>query len=172
MKFLLSFMTMYPCEHTNIIGPTYCKLWDHSNPLQRYAVEFFLNRKCKLAVAHSILTCSSLYNPEDFPLLLIIMFLTCSQQQVMASWTPQTGATVSESSRATDASSNAPPGEAQLYVRHQLVHCDAAIAATENITHNAHLKMIRHSRSSTKRKQHAIRCEQLHIVIGGGQLAI
>jgi len=52
--------------------------------LQLYAAGFILNRTCMLAVTHSILTCRYLYIPQDFPVLFIIIFLTISQQQVMA----------------------------------------------------------------------------------------
>jgi len=58
MRFQLSFTMMYPCKQIINIGPTYYKSRDHSNPLQLYAAGFNLNRTCKLAVTHSILTCT------------------------------------------------------------------------------------------------------------------
>jgi len=110
------------------------KLSDRWNPLQLYAAGFSLNWKCKLAVTHSILTCSSLYNLQHFPLLFVIIFLTFLQQQAMAPETLPPDAIGAELSRTTGASRNAPLGETQLQPRHQLVHRDAAIVATENIT--------------------------------------
>jgi hypothetical protein len=45
--------------------------------LQRYAAGCILSRTCKLTVIHSLVTCSLLYIPQDFPLFVII-FLTFS----------------------------------------------------------------------------------------------
>jgi hypothetical protein len=68
---------------------------------------------CKLAVTHSILTCSSHYNLQHFPLHFVIIFLTFLQQQAMAPETLPQGTIGAESSRTTGASLNAPLGEAQ-----------------------------------------------------------
>jgi hypothetical protein len=54
------------------------------------------------------------------------------------------------------ASSNAPLAETQLQPRHQLVHRDAAIAATENMAQDAHLKNVRKTGRINNRQQHAI----------------
>jgi len=89
----------------------------------------------------------------------VIIFLTFSQQQVMAPKTHQPGAIRSESSQTTGASTNALPGETQQQHRHQLIHHDAAIAATKNMTQDAHLKTACKTRSSKNKKQHAIRYE-------------
>jgi len=48
----------------------------------------------------------------------------------MAPQIPQAGVIEFKSSRTTGPSSNAPLAETQPQGRHQLVHCDAAIAAT------------------------------------------
>jgi len=56
------------------------------------------------------------------------------QQQVIAPQKPQEDASGSELSRMTGASSNDHPAETQQQHRHQLVHQDAANAATENMT--------------------------------------
>ena len=45
--------------------------------LQWYAAGYVLRRTCKLTVIHSLVTCSLLYIPQDFPLFVII-FLTFS----------------------------------------------------------------------------------------------
>jgi len=97
------------------------------------------------------------------------MFL---QQQAMPPATLSPGAIVAESSRMTAASSNAPLGETQQQRRHQLVHRDAAIVATENMTQDAHLNKVHKTRSSKNKKQHAIRCESIHICVDDGQLRI
>jgi len=47
--------------------------------LQRYTVGFVFSRACKLAVTHSILTWSKLYILQDFPLLFVIILLSCSK---------------------------------------------------------------------------------------------
>jgi len=103
MRYQLSFIATYSCKHTNNIGPTCGESRVCWNPLQLYAVQlyaagFSLNGRCKLAVTHSILTCSELYNLQDFPLLFMIIFLTIPLQQVMAPETLQPGAIGAESS--------------------------------------------------------------------------
>jgi len=77
----------------------------------------------------------------------------------MAPQTPQPGLIQSESSRTPGASSNAPLVETQLQRRHQLVHRDAAIAATKNMAQDAHLKKVRNTGHSNNWQQHAIGCE-------------
>jgi len=77
----------------------------------------------------------------------------------MAPQTPQPGVIQSESSRTVGASSNAPLAETQLQRRHQLVHRDAAIAATENMAQEVHLKKVPKTGRSNNRQQHAIGCE-------------
>jgi len=81
------------------------------------------------------------------------------QQQVMAPQTPQTGVIQSESSRTAGASSNAPLVETQLQRRYQLVHHNAAIAATEKMAQDAHPKQVRKTGRSNNRQQHAMGCE-------------
>jgi hypothetical protein len=127
---------------------------------------------CKLAITHSILTCSSQYNLQHFALLLVIIFLTILQQQGMAPETLPPGAIGAELSRTTGASRNAPLGETQQHRRHQLVNRDTAIVATENMTHDPHLKKVPKTRSSKNKKQHAIGCESIHICVNDGQLRI
>jgi len=70
----------------------------------------------------------------------------------MAPQTPQPAVIQSESSRTAGASSNAPLAETQLQRRHQLVHGDAAIAATENMAQDAHLKKVRKTGRSNNRQ--------------------
>jgi hypothetical protein len=74
----------------------------------------------------------------------------------MAPQTPQPSVIQCESSRTAGASSNAPLADTQLQRRHQLVHRDAAIAATENMAHDAHLKKVLKTGRSNNRQQHAI----------------
>ena len=93
-------------------------------------------------------------------------------QQAMAPETLPPGAIGAESSWTTGDSRNAPLGETQQQRRHQLVHRDAAIVATENMTQDAHLKMGRKTESSKNKKQHAIGCESIHICANDGQLKI
>jgi hypothetical protein len=56
----------------------------------------------------------------------------------------------------TGASFNEPLAETPLQSRHQLVHRDAAIAATENVAQDIHLKKVRKTARSNNRQQHAI----------------
>jgi len=127
--------------------------------LQLDAAGFILNRMCKLAVPHSIFTCRYVYIPQDFTLLFIIIFLTFPQQQVMAPQTHQWRAIKSESSWKTVTSSNVPLAETQCQRRHQWVHCDGAIAATENMTQDTHLKTVCKVGHSKNKKQYVIGCE-------------
>jgi hypothetical protein len=56
--------------------------------------------------------------------------------------------------------------------RHKLVHRDAANAATQHMTQDAHLKIVRKTGSSKNKKQHAVGCEYIHFKANGGQLTI
>jgi len=88
--------------------------------LKLYAAGFVLSRMCKSAVTHFSLTLSYLYIAQDFPLLVIIIFLRTSQffslsssssfphQQMMAPQTTLQSTSRSESSRTVGASSNTP----------------------------------------------------------------
>jgi len=142
------------------------------NPLQLNADVFSFNWTCKLAVTHSILTCSYLYNLQHFPLLFVIIFLTFLQQQAMAPETLPPGTIGAESSRMTGASHTEPLGETQQQCRHQLVHRDAAIVANKNMTQDAHLKKVPKTGIKRNKKQHGIGCESIHICGDGGQLRI
>jgi len=90
----------------------------------------------------------------------------------MAPKTPQICVIESESSRTTGTSSNLPLAETQQQRSDQLVHRKAAIAATDNLAQEAHLKIERKTRLSYIRKPHAIGCEYFHIDVEHGQLTI
>jgi len=100
------------------------------------------------------------------------IFLTFSHQQVMATETIQPGAIGAKLSRTTGASTNAPPGETQQQCRCELVHHDAAIVATKNVTQNAHLITVGNNRSQKNKKQHTIGCESIHINVDEGDRTI
>jgi len=90
----------------------------------------------------------------------------------MAPQPPQPGGIQSEPSQTTGASSNEPLAGTQQQRSHQLVHRDAAIAATENLAQDADLKKVRWTGRRNNRQQHANGCESLHIDVEGGQLTI
>ena len=100
----------------------------------------------------------------------MIIFLTIPQQQVFASETLQPGAIGAESSRTTGASNNAPPGKTQQQHRHQLVHRDATIVATEHMTQDPHLKLVRETGRTKHNKKHAIGCELIQLNVHDSQL--
>jgi len=77
----------------------------------------------------------------------------------MAPQTPQPGVSESQSSTTTGASWNGPLAETQQQRRQQGVNCDAAIAATENMTPDSHLQKVCKTRRSNNWKQHEIGCE-------------
>jgi hypothetical protein len=52
--------------------------------------------------------------------------------------------------------------------RHQLVHRDAANAATKHMTQDAHLKIVHRTDSRRNQKQHVVGCEYIHIDAIGG----
>jgi len=87
------------------------------------------------------------------------------EQITMAPETLPVGAIGAESSRTTGASRNTPLCETQQQRRHQLVHCNAAIVATENISKDAHSNKVRKTGSIKNKKQHAIGCELIHICL-------
>jgi len=82
----------------------------------------------------------------------------------------QPGAIEAESSRKTGTSNSAPPSETQQQRRHQLVRRDAAIVATDNMTQDAHSKVVRTSGSSKNTQQHAVGCESITITVDNGLL--
>jgi len=94
------------------------------------------------------------------------------QQQITAPQTSQPGVIKSESSRTTGASSNVALATTQWPRRHQSVHCEAAIAATKNMTKDTHMKKVLKTGRSNDSKQHSIVWEQLHIDVEGGQLTL
>jgi len=99
----------------------------------------------------------------------MIIFLTIPQQQEMAPGILQPGVIESESSRTTGASNNAPLSETQQQCRHQLVHHNAAIVPTENMTQDAHLNRVCRAGSRKSEQQHAIGSESIHIDVEDGQ---
>jgi len=83
----------------------------------------------------------------------------------MAPQTPQQVEHGTESSRTTGASANTPLTETQLQRRHDLAHRDAANAATENTTLDAHLTFVRKAGCSKNLQQHTIGCEYSRFVV-------
>jgi len=90
----------------------------------------------------------------------------------MASETPQHGESGSKLSRSTGTSSNAALAGTQYQCKHQLVHCEAANAATKNVTQAAHVTIVCVTGSGKNMKQHAIGCESIHIAVNGRQLTV
>jgi len=89
---------------------------------------------------------------------------------MMAPQTPRHGESGTESSRTMGDSSNMLPTETQLQPRHNWVHRGAEIAATEDMTLDPQLRIVCMTRSSKKRKQHAIGCNSCRIEVHRRQL--
>ena len=70
------------------------------------------------------------------------------------------------------ASSNMPPAETQLQPRKHLVHRNTANAATENMTLDIQLRIVRKTGSGKHRKQDAIGSKCSHIEVHGHQSMI
>jgi len=77
----------------------------------------------------------------------------------MPSHTPLPSVIESEESGKMGPSSIAPLAQTQQRRRRQLAYHDDAIAATENMTQDAHLKKVRNTGRRNNRKQHASECE-------------
>jgi len=60
----------------------------------------------------------------------------------------------------------------QQECRHKFVHRDAANAATNHMTQDAHLKIVCKTGSRRNKKQHAVGCEYIHIDAIGCQLTV
>lgn len=98
--------------------------------------------------------------------------LTVPQQQVPTLQTAQSGAIESELSQMVGALSSSPPAEAYQQPRYILVHRDAAMAITENMTMEIHFKIVCTSELGGNRHQYAIGCGKLHMNVDGGHQAI
>jgi len=85
---------------------------------------------------------------------------------------PQPGPSGSKSGQLAGASSNTSLIGTQQERRHQLVHREAADAATKHMTEDAHLNIVRKTGSSTNKKQHAVGCGYLDTVVNGRQLTV
>jgi hypothetical protein len=83
---------------------------------------------------------------------------------------PPAGESGSNTSRLAGATSNTEILGTQQECRHKLVHRDAANVATNHLTQDAHLKIVRKTGSSKNKKQHAVGCESILIVPNGVQL--
>jgi len=81
----------------------------------------------------------------------------------MATETPQQGESGSEWNRSMGGSSNVTLAGPQQHHGHLLAHWEAANAASNSMTQDAHLKLIHKTGSSKNNKQHAIGCEYGHI---------
>jgi len=78
MRYQLSFTSMYRCKQTNKRTSSDRVTAHHgtveiTSNLQLYAAGCIVSRTCKLTVIHSLVTCSILYIPQDFPLFVNII---------------------------------------------------------------------------------------------------
>jgi len=93
-------------------------------------------------------------------------------QHIMETQPPQPAASRSKSSRLAGDTSNTSLIGTQQQRRHQLVHRDAADAATRNMTQDAHLKIVRKTASSKNKQQDAVGCKYMHILVNSRQLIV
>jgi len=82
------------------------------------------------------------------------------------------GESGSNTGRLAGATSNTEILGTQRERRHKLVHSDAADAATEHMTQDANLNIVRKTGSRRNEKQHAVGCESIHIDAICGQLTV
>jgi hypothetical protein len=83
---------------------------------------------------------------------------------------PAAGESGSNTARSAGATSNEELLVIQQERIHKLVHRDAAIVSTKHTAQDAHLKIDRKTGSSKNKKQHAVGCKYILIVVNGGQL--
>jgi len=84
----------------------------------------------------------------------------------------QPGESGSDSSQLPGATSNALLIGTEQKRRHQLVHRDATNAATENMTQDAHWKIVHKTRCSKRKTQHTVGSEYIHNEVNGRQLTV
>jgi hypothetical protein len=82
------------------------------------------------------------------------------------------GESGSNTGRLAGATSNTEIVGTQKERRHKLVNHDAANVATKHRTQDAHLKIVRKTRSSKNKIQHTFGCEYILIGAKGGQLTV
>jgi len=85
---------------------------------------------------------------------------------------PLPGESGSNTGRLAGATTNTDILGTQQDHRHKLVHRDAADAATNHVTQDAHLKIVRKTGSRRNKKQHAVGWEYIHINVISGQLTV
>jgi hypothetical protein len=85
---------------------------------------------------------------------------------------PPAGDSGSNTGRLAGATSNTELLGAQQERRHKLVHRDAANVATNHMTQDANVKIIRKTVSCKNKEQHAVGCEYILIVANGGELTV
>jgi len=85
---------------------------------------------------------------------------------------PPPGESGSNTGRLAGAPSNTEILGTQQEHRHKLVHRDAANAATNHMTQDAHLKIVRKTGSRRNQKQNAVGCEYIHIDAISGQSTV
>jgi len=170
MRSHLLFTSMYPCKHMN--KQHWTNLLQIARPLKSPATYHYTQME------QTWVECASRLSFIPFWLVAYYIFFRtfhCSlsssspfpQQQDMAPDTPRRGVIESESCRTTGAPVYAPLPETQQQWRHQLLHHNAAISATENMAQDAHFNIAHHTRRSNNQKQHAMGCEYLPIDVNG-----
>jgi len=162
MRNQLSFTSMYPCKQTNKHHRT--DLLQIAGPLESPAPRSDRQKDIPWVEHASWQSFIPLWPVAYYIFLRTFHFSLSSsspfpQPQDMAQQAPPPGVIQSESNRTSGPLPNAPLAETKPQRRHQLVHRDAAIAATEIIALDAHLNMLRKTRHSYNTQQHAIGCE-------------
>jgi len=140
--------------------------------VQPYAAGFLMSTMCKLAVNYAIVTWSSLYIPQDFPLLFVIIFLSYCRKvnqdyrNTSAWWEwirnePIDRLFIQCSTRwhtATQQTPFSPPQSWQCNHRNYDSGCTFQIVCKTG--------------SSKNKMQCAIGCEHIHIEVNGHQLTV
>ena len=95
-----------------------------------------------------------------------------THQQIMDTQPPQPGERRSKSSRLAGTRSDTSLIGTEQERRHQLVHRDAADAATRNIILDAHFTIVSRTGTSKNTKQHAVGDTYMHSMVNGHRLYV
>jgi hypothetical protein len=93
-------------------------------------------------------------------------------QQNIPTHTPQPGENGTESRGSTGVTPNTLFSGTQSERKHQLIHRNAANAAANNVTQDAHFKIVLNTGRSKTKNQHPIGCEYIYITVNDGQQTV
>lgn len=162
LRFQLSFAAVYCCWPAGSIWLTTCKLCDHWNPMQPAAIRSRITSSVAHATWQLLIPSwleANYINISTSYLLSWSFHSPLPQQQVLARKIAQQVERGSELSKQPKALTIVPLAVSQQQCWHQIVHCDAADAATRYMAPDFHEQMGYENRCNQDQQQHEIGCE-------------